>query len=183
MPIVGSPDAPKVLVSLFDYTCHHCRVMHGQLKQVHQSFSNQLVIVSLPMPLDGACNPAVKRTPSAHVGACEYTRLGLAVWRAKRAMAEQFDDWIFEPEKPPAVAEVRQFAEKLVGKEALGRALADEWVSRQLQEDVTIYEANCQTAKRGDMPQLIIGQVISFGMIRQVEDLYRLLDQQLALRR
>jgi hypothetical protein len=82
VPLLGSPGASNVIVSLFDYTCQHCRVMHPQLKAVQYTFSNQLVIVSLPMPLDSTCNYMVKQTPRPHTNACEYARLGLAVWRA-----------------------------------------------------------------------------------------------------
>jgi uncharacterized membrane protein len=33
VPLVGRPDAPRVMVSLFDYTCHFCRELHGPLRK------------------------------------------------------------------------------------------------------------------------------------------------------
>ena len=171
------------MVSLFDYTCHHCRLMHGHLKQAHQSFSNQLAIVSLPMPLDADCNPLVKLTPAPHVNACQYARIGLAVWRAKREVSEEFDDWVFAPERPLSVDQVRQHAETLVGKERFERALGDEWLGRQLQQDVDVFRANQQVTHKGAMPQLIVGGAISVGEMTRVDDLYRLLDAQMDLKR
>jgi hypothetical protein len=183
IPLIGSPEAPHIVVSLFDYTCHHCRLMHGHLKQAYHSFSNELAIVSLPMPLDSDCNPLVKLTPAPHVSACQYARIGLAVWRAKREVSEEFDDWLFAPERPLSVDEVRQHAEMLVGKERFERALADEWIGRQIQQDVDIFRANQQVTHKGAMPQLIVGGAISVGEMAQVDDLYRLLDVQMGLKR
>jgi uncharacterized membrane protein len=182
-PLIGSPEAPHVVVSLFDYTCHHCRLMHGHLKQVYQSFSNQLAIVSLPMPLDSDCNPLVKLTPAPHVNACQYARIGLAVWRAKREVSEEFDDWLFAPERPLSVDEVRQHAEKLVGKERFERAFGDEWITRQIQQDVDIFRANTQVTHKGAMPQLIVGGAIAVGEMARADDLYRLLEAQMGLKR
>jgi hypothetical protein len=183
VPLIGSPDAPHVMVSLFDYTCHHCRLMHGHLKQAYQSFSNQLTIVSLPMPLDSDCNPLVKLTPTPHVNACQYARIGLAVWRAKREVSEEFDDWLFAPARPLSVDEVRRHAEKLVGKERFESALRDEWIGRQIQQDVDIFRANQQVTHKGAMPQLIVGGAISVGEMARANDLYRLLEEQMGLKR
>ena len=182
LPLIGSPEAPHVMVSLFDYTCHHCRLMHGHLKQAQQSFSNQLAIVSLPMPLDSDCNSLVKLTPEPHLNACQYARIGLAVWRAKREVSEEFDDWVFAPERPLSVDEVRQHAEKLVGKERFDRAWGDEWIGRQIQQDVDIFRANVQVTHKGAMPQLIVGGAIAVGEMARADDLFRLLDAQMGLK-
>jgi len=52
--------------------------MHGHLLEAHRKFSNQLAIVSLPMPLCEKCNRTVKRSPKMHAQSCDYARLGLA---------------------------------------------------------------------------------------------------------
>ena len=181
LPVMGSPEASRVIVSLFDYTCHHCRYMHGQLKTVQHTFSNELAIVSLPLPLDEHCNRFARQTPSAHVGACEYARLGLAVWRAKPAVFSEFDDWVFAPHLPAALNEVRRRAEELAGRDALERALADGWGDRRILEDVAIYEANYRQSRRGEMPQLIIGSGIVAGVIDSMEELYRIIEERLGL--
>ncbi len=69
-----------------------------------QQFSNQLGIVCLPVSLSPECNPFIPRYNShANSNSCDYARLGLAVWRAKPEAHRQFDDWMFEPVKPPPV--------------------------------------------------------------------------------
>jgi uncharacterized membrane protein len=39
-PVIGSPEAPLKLLSLYDYTCRHCREMHPHVLELHRNFSN-----------------------------------------------------------------------------------------------------------------------------------------------
>jgi uncharacterized membrane protein len=163
VPVMGNVDAPNVMLALHDYSCHYCRSMHGPLKAIQQAFSNQLAIISLPMPLDSACNPMVRRTPRAHTNSCEYAKLGLTVWRANRAALASFEDYLFGPEKPPPLAQARERAKSLVGADAFERAAHDPWVAGQLQKDVTIYKLNTEQNKNGAMPQFFVGTNVLFG--------------------
>jgi uncharacterized membrane protein/protein-disulfide isomerase len=182
LPIIGSPSAPHLIVSLFDYTCHYCRDMHGLLLEAQRRFSNQLAIVSLPMPLDADCNHLVKRTSSAHANACQYAKFGLAVWRAKPEAFSEFDSWLFHPPAPLPLNEVKQRAEELVGREKLEQALADPWVTSQIQTNVAIYESNSRELPDGRMPQLVIGSAISVGPLQNIDQLYTMLAEQLGLK-
>ncbi|HKS38775.1 MAG TPA: vitamin K epoxide reductase family protein [Verrucomicrobiae bacterium] len=183
LPLIGSPRAPHAMVSLFDYTCHHCREMHELLHQAHAAFSNQLAIVCLPMPLDANCNPAIKRTADAHLNACEYARLGLAVWRADRTAFTRFDSWLFGHPSVPSLLQARQYAEQLVGREPLQRALADDWVNLQIERDVALYQLNHRKTRNSTMPQILVGSRIGFGSLSSVEDLFRLLETEFGLKR
>ena len=180
VPLIGAPSAPKAMVSLFDYTCHHCKVMHGILKEAHRRFSNELAIVSLPMPLDNSCNYTVRMTPAAHSNACEYARLGLAVWHANRAAHPQFDDWLFEPEHPPELPAARQRAAELAGPK-LEASLTNEWVNQYLQLGISIYATNYYFARQGSMPQLIVGTNLIAGTVNP-DELFARLDTQLGLK-
>ena len=180
LPVVGSPAAPHLIVSLFDYTCHHCRTMHAVLLQVQRNFSNALGIISLPMPLDPACNAIVKQTHPDHVNACAYARLSLAVWRARPSAHATFDHWLFAPERPPAVEEAHRYASELVGVVALQTAMSDPWVNEQIQRDIAVYDA-AYRAGQGSMPQLIIGNKVAVGTM-PLENIYQLLDDELNLK-
>ncbi|MBN2505590.1 MAG: hypothetical protein JXQ71_02735 [Verrucomicrobia bacterium] len=178
VPLLGSADAPVVAVALHDYTCHHCRIMHAHLAQARREFSNRLSIVNLLMPLDPKCNKLVRRAHPDHVNACEYARLGLAVWRAKGAAMEAFDDWVFTRERLPPPWEARRFAEQLVGSNALQRALQDAWVDRQLQVGIRIYATNYLHYRQGSMPQVILGSNVVVGTLGSARDLYPLVARQ-----
>src|ERR1035437_6293477 len=72
VPMIGSPDAPHIIVYLFDYTCIHCRALHPILVQTCQQFSNQLGIVCLPMSISPLSNPFIPRTSdTAATNSCE----------------------------------------------------------------------------------------------------------------
>jgi len=182
VPVVGSVDAPYAMLSLFDYTCHHCRVMHPLLMQAHQLFPTNLAIVSLPMPLDSTCNYTVRRTPVTHSNACHYAQLGLAVWRADKQKQPAFDDYIFSGEKPPAFEAAVDFARKLVGAEALDKAVRDAWIGQQLSRSISIYATNYFHIRNGSMPQIMINTNLTTGTLESVKDLLKILDKQLGLR-
>jgi hypothetical protein len=181
VPVIGSPAAPHSIISLFDYTCHHCQIMHGHLMEAHHRFSNQLAIVSLPMPLCEKCNHTVKRAPKVHAQACDYARLGLAVWRGNSRLHPQFDDFMFSRTDPPALVESQQFASRLLGPGTLERALKDPWIDQQIQRDISIYETNSLRGS-GNMPQLIIGTNVTSGTFGQAAELFQLLTNNLGLK-
>ncbi len=180
-PRIGSPSAPHVIVSLFDYTCPHCRSLHELLDHTWQQSRNQLTIVTLPMPLDASCNPLVRQTSSENLNACEYARLALAVWRSKPAAFPQFHSWLFAPLRPPALDEARRYAEHLVGTDALHQALGGEWIKRQLQIDIQLFETNSKRAGAWQMPQLMVGKSLSVGSINNPENLHLMLQEQFGL--
>ena len=180
VPMLGSPTNAQIAVSLFDYTCHHCRSMHPLLVEAQKMFGRSLSIVSLPMPLDPACNPTMQRANPKHANACEYAKLGLTVWRADRTKHHAFDDFLMAGDKPPPIEEARQRALQLVGAAAFERAAQDPWVDRQLATDIAMYELAFR-AGQGSMPQLILGQNVAVGSYLK-DDLIKLLVDNLGLK-
>jgi uncharacterized membrane protein len=181
VPVLGSPDAPHFIVCLLDYTCIHCRALHPILVQMSRQFSNQLCIVCLPVTLSSKCNPYIPQNLSASPDACEYARLGLAVWRIKPAVHGQFDNWLFTGMKPPPLDQAWDYAAQLVGADKLNAAMADPWVAQQIQTDCKIHRANWLAADSSAMPQIVIGNAVSSGPINSPEHLQILLNQYLGL--
>jgi uncharacterized membrane protein len=175
VPLLGKADAPDLMVSLFDYTCSHCRQLHRPLMETYRARSNTLAIVSLPVPLDPLCNPLVKRPLPEQTNACTYARLGLGVWRADRTRLEVFDDWVFSFPHPPSTNEVRARAESLVGAENLAKALQDPWIEDLLRTNIRLYHTNYLVYGKGRLPQLMIGTNLLVGLPGGPEDIYRLL--------
>jgi uncharacterized membrane protein len=166
VPITGSPTAPYVLVSLFDYTCHVCRDLHGLLNQAYAVNSNKLAIVHLPNPLDAACNPSIKQTQQAHVNACEHAKIGLAVWQADKSKFDSFTDKFFIPPQPMSVEESKQLASGLVGGANLESKLNNQWSADLLGKASKVYKANNDKTRSSKMPQIILGPKIYAGIFR-----------------
>lgn len=181
LPVSGSPRAPKKMVKLFDYTCHHCRDLHHLLDVVKAKYPTELAVVSLPMPLDAKCNPVMRSTPSAHVNACEYARLGLAVFFAKPAKFEEFSNWLFAPQRPPELDQAREYAAGILGRERLIASLADPRIDAQIRTDVEIYAASSRLGKSTAMPQMIFPAGASIGSVNDLQQLEGILSDALGL--
>jgi len=189
LPLIGAPDAPQVVVSLFDYTCAWCRKMHGVWTQTQQRYGSELAVITLAVPMAAECNAELKATPPAHQGACDYARLGLAVWRSDRSALAAFDHWMFAPAKPPPVAEAKDYAAQLVGRERLERALLDAWIDERLRANVALYTANSRELQRKgrppdeamSLPQAIAGGTIVVGALTKSAEVSELLAKELKL--
>jgi uncharacterized membrane protein/protein-disulfide isomerase len=179
LPILGSADAPKLLVVLFDYCCPHCRATHGYLLNGLASHKDELAVLVLPTPLNTKCNPYWEETEPRFEHACELARLALAVWRADRAAFPVFDAWLFEPEQPRDPVEARRQAEQLVTAAALERVLGDPWIDHQIEQNVTAYHNS--GAER--VPVILSPNMRSIvGRPESEAQLFQLLDKELSLR-
>ena len=179
-PLMGKTAAEHILVSLFDYTCHYCRELHPALVDACRRFSNQLAIVSLPVPLDASCNPLIKRQMAPHTNACALARIGLTVWLADRKQGEAFDDWLFAPPTPPLPAAAEAYARQLVGSNAFDRARTNAWISEQLRQDIALFEAMYKKFGQGSMPKVLIGTNLISGALARAQ-LAKMLAQQFGL--
>jgi uncharacterized membrane protein/protein-disulfide isomerase len=177
-PHIGNPDAPHVLVLLFDYCCPHCRATHGFLAEGLQRYPDQYVIVLLPMPLDTDCNPSVSETEPRFEEACDLARLALAAWSVNPEAFGEFDRWLFEPERPRALTEARQHAESLVDPALLQAALADPAIDARIAADVAAYvQSGAQT-----IPVLLSPEMDAVvGRTETAEDLFAILEPELGL--
>jgi uncharacterized membrane protein len=175
VPVTGPVNAPKKMVKLFDFTCHHCRDLHHLLKPVQQKYGEELAVVSLPMPLDAKCNRFMRSTPSAHINACEYARLSLAVFYAEPKAFHDYADWLFAPARPPEVDAAREHAAELIGRERLIAMLADPRVDDQIQRNVEIYAASSRAGRSSAMPQMIFPAGASIGAVSDLRQLEKIL--------
>lgn len=181
LPRMGSPTAPRHVISLFDYTCHICRDLHHLLEGQLLKYPGEFQIVNLVMPLCADCNPLMRETSPAHVNACHFARLGLAVFRASPEKSAEFDTYLFEGAKPPPLEQAKAKAAHMVGAPALAKALDDPWIAQRIEENVRLYKSNYFKIRRGEMPQLMIGDAISVGAIREEKQFGQFLEQQWGL--
>jgi uncharacterized membrane protein len=185
VPLIGSPDADRFIVSLFDYTCHDCQVMHGRLVKAREHFTNSFSIITMPLPLDQRCFPRITRQQAAHREACDYAKLGLALRRVSLESFQKYEEWYFGHAETPALETCREKAREIVGKEALEKALSDPWVDGMIRKSISIYEENGKATKSYRLPQIIVGETVNTGPLRDLNELVTLLETRLpgAMRR
>jgi uncharacterized membrane protein len=138
-PFVGSGNTTNFVAHFFDYTCPACRQFHSTLRSAHENYVNETTLVMIPVPLDAACNPAVKETAYVHQNACEYAKIGLALWRTSPQSYESYDQFIFHEQIPPSIDAARELADHLAGKDAMDRALADSEVTTILNKGLGMF--------------------------------------------
>ena len=178
LPHLGNPDAPHVLVLLFDYCCPHCRATHGFLAEGLERYPDQFTLVLLPMPLDADCNPTVIETEPRFAEACDLAALSLAVWEVAPESFPEFDAWLFEPERPRSLSDARARAESLADAAALQTALLDPQVDERIAADVEAY------ARSGapTIPVLLSPEMDSIvGRTEAADELFTILESELGL--
>jgi hypothetical protein len=172
--VLGRRESRHVVINMFDYTCHYCRDLHGFLLRAAAARPDDLAVLAMPVPTEVACNPFIPKTPPENVGACEYARYALAVFRARPEAFAEFDKWLWEPPRPPALEAIRLKAESLVGRTALQAALADPWLQKRMAEALAIYDAVGQ----GRIPKLLLAKAVTSGPIASYEQLERILKKE-----
>ncbi len=177
-PIMGSPDAPHILLYLFDYTCPHCRALHSHLEEALVRYKGQLAVVILPMPLNSDCNPTVNQTEPRHRDACSFAILSLAVWHINPSQHAIFDRWMIYTDFATITPDTaRAKAIELVGKEALDAAIASAWVRDELTRNIKLY----QFSGGGVIPKLIGKNTLIAGRPGSALDLFEVLEEELGL--
>lgn len=184
-PILGDPQAEHVALLLYDYTCPHCRVLHGYLRQAVRRYDGQFAVALSPAPLDADCNPHLTETEPAHELACELAGAFLAVWLVDAAAAPQMDAYLASEDAAGDRMHYRAFAETLVSAEALDRALADPRVPAFLKAGCDVNLAVGRSAGVGDrLPKLVLGttgQDVIVGRPGAAEELFTDLEAMLGL--
>jgi uncharacterized membrane protein len=170
--LLGPPAAEMLLVTLFDYTCPHCRAMHYQLRAARAHYGDRLGLILIPVPLNSGCNSAIDATSPQHDYACHYARLALIVWKHNRKAFPQFHDWLFEPLDAPPPGVARRRAAELVSDQPLNEAILDPWVDNRLRDCVALY----RNYGGGQIPKIVMAGRVITGDIERRKDLFRLID-------
>jgi uncharacterized membrane protein len=186
VPMAGSPDAPYVVILLFDYKCSHCQKIHFMLEEVIRRYSGKLAFVVCPTPLNTLCNPYIPRDDDAFKNSCELVKIGLAVWVAGREAFSAFENWMFTFEsggdswRPRSLETARAKAIELVGQVKFDAAWNDPWIGRYMQNCIQIYGQTIQNGK-GGVPKLVFGSRWVLPEPNNADDLIMILQNSLAL--
>ncbi len=179
VPLIGSPDAPHVIVKYFDYTCASCRDMEGDLKALLDRYPEEIAVIVLPTPLNRACNPYFGEGMKDHEHACELARLGLAAWKAQPESFAEVHDLLFQR---PVINEERaqELFIEIIPAEKLEAALRDPWVEQSLKANILDYKV--LSARNPRMPKLlVVDQKQLHGLAKSKEVFVSLIGKALGL--
>jgi uncharacterized membrane protein len=185
VPVIGSPDAPYVVTLLFDYQCSHCQKIHFMLDETVRRYDDKLAFMLCPAPLNTQCNPYIPRDADEFKNSCELTKIGLAVWVAKREAFPAFENWMFTFESgdrwlPRNLETARVKAVELVGQEKFDVAWCDPWIGRYMETCIQIYGQTIKSGM-GGIPKLIFGSRWVIPEPHNADDLVMILQNRLAV--
>jgi uncharacterized membrane protein/protein-disulfide isomerase len=158
-PMIGADTAEYIFVEMFDYTCPHCRENHDAVKAVVEQFGGKVSVVTLPVPLERSCNRYA--SGGGHAGACELSRLAVAVWLCDPQKFAEFHDWMMDSSRTPETA--RRRAQELVGRDALQAKLDSGEPAGYVDRHVTLY----QKAGAGSVPKLLFSTSSTNGKVQK----------------
>ncbi|MCE9591244.1 MAG: thioredoxin domain-containing protein [Planctomycetes bacterium] len=163
--VQGSPDAPKLVVEMFDYTCPSCRATYAMLMQARTRYGGQVAVVSVVVPLEPACNPQIHVVDRRFIGACELAKLSLAVGHADHDAWMKFHHWMFDADRARTPPEAKARAVELLGSDRLEKALRDPWVEQQLKRHIELFE---KAGGRG-VPITLWGPKVRSDLLQKME--------------
>jgi len=165
-PIVGHPDAEFIFAHMYDYTCPHCRAMHaGAIRGAQQYFGKSLAVMMLSTPMASACNDAIAVDDPIHAGACELSRVAVAVWRVDPKAFPRMHDWLMINQCTPR--EAFAFGSTLVGEDELRAELKEPNSAKYVARQVELYKK----IGAGAVPKILFPETTLTGEVDSVQTL------------
>jgi len=137
-PILGSPTASKYIVEFIDPRCGRCARFTPKLKAALDQLGDDYAVLLGFTPAEAACNEYVESTPDYAVGACELSRIALAVWLADADRYPAYHAWMFERYDDLTVELAVAEAGRLVGDQTLREAMAAPVLDRMIRRDIDL---------------------------------------------
>ena len=112
-PVMGSPQAPKFIAWLFDYTCDECHQAHRLLRDAVDLFDGRLAVLMIPTPMHPACNPTATCGDASRADGCELARMCHRVWQTDPARFALWDRRMSELSTRATLAEAMELARSI----------------------------------------------------------------------
>ena len=185
-PLIGSPEAPHVVVEMVSYDCPHCRQMYPIFEQALERYGDQVAMLVMPIPLDKGCNRLITDDASTHRGACGTARTALGVARVAPKRFARFHDFLMTgKDKPPAIERIVPKAYGMVGSTKLIPVTRGAEVKKQIESYVDLY-AQLQSQSTGNknfgLPVQILGDQVMTGSVEKPEDVFKAWEEHLGVK-
>jgi uncharacterized membrane protein len=174
---LGSPEAPNVVIELFDYTCQHCRETHKRVHSALRRYGDQLAFVVMPVPLELRCNKFMKSARPQNAGACNLAKIALIVSKLEPSQFAKFHEWMMaNKEKPRRYEQALVRAYQDVGQLRVRGGLEDaDDIDTRIARHVNIF-ANLgnewSSSAQFGMPVFIAGDKIASGSFENDQEYF-----------
>jgi uncharacterized membrane protein/protein-disulfide isomerase len=186
-PLIGSPDAPNIVVEMISYDCPHCRKTHKLLKQALARYGDQVALVVLVVPMENSCNRLITDSSASHPGACTTARMALGVARLKPGSFGRFHDFLMSgnKDKPPSLDSIIAKAYNTADRTRLRELRTSNELDKEIAANVNLYDSlrkQHKGEKEFGLPVQIIGDHIMTGGIEKADDLYKAWEEHLGVK-
>jgi hypothetical protein len=185
-PVIGSPEAPHVVVEMVSYNCRHCRATHRVMKQALARYGDQVALIIMVIPFERECNRLIVSSAASHRGACSTARMSLGVAALKPSAFAKFHDWLMaDKEEPPPIDSVVSRAYSLVNRDRLRELSGGDQLRKQIAGYVNLF-ARLREQHTGNkefgLPVQIVGDSIITGTVEKPRDLYDAWEKELGVK-
>jgi uncharacterized membrane protein len=185
-PLVGSPEAPHVLVEMVSYNCKHCRETHRRVKQAISRYGDQVAIIVMIIPFERECNKLITSSAGSHRGACSTARMALGVAQLRPTAFAKLHDWLMaDKDEPPELDSIVSRAYSLVNRDRLRELSGGDQLKKQIAGYVDLFAAlrnQNSSNKEFGLPVQILGDHVMTGTIEKSADLYRAWEEHLGVK-
>ncbi|TWT99732.1 Vitamin K epoxide reductase family protein [Botrimarina colliarenosi] len=173
--VLGSPDAPHLVVEMMDYACPHCREFHDKLTKALERFDGQIAVLVMPVPGEIACNKHVRKARKQSLGACFAAKLSMAVSDLDPEEFEAFHAWMLHDDTIPNRTRSLIEARRHVDGDELSAALRDTEgaLGARIKNYVELAAAIGKQGRFG-LPAQILGDRVVAGPSESVDALCKL---------
>jgi hypothetical protein len=186
-PIIGSIDAPHIVVEMVSYDCSHCRKTSRLMKKALSRYGEQVALVVLILPLESKCNRLIVDPNASHIGACTTARTAIALARLKPRSFPKFHEFLMSgsEKEPPSTTSILSKAFGLVDREKLQAERDSKAVEKKVADYVDLFALlRKQNSKNKDfgLPIQILGDHIMSGSVEKADDLYKAWEEHLGVK-
>ncbi|TWT89997.1 Vitamin K epoxide reductase family protein [Pseudobythopirellula maris] len=176
-PILGSPEAPHVVVEMMDYSCSHCRAVYPKLIEAQRRFGGDVAILILPVPTEILCNPYVKQANRKSRGSCKLAKLAVAFARLEPEHFEKLHSFMLRDEEKPSYTEALIEAQTMADRDRLSAETRLQEIPLIVQRNIELWVALRRRQDVG-LPLQIYGDAITSGDGASVEEICELWSKQ-----
>jgi uncharacterized membrane protein/protein-disulfide isomerase len=183
-PIIGSPEAPHIIVEMVSYDCPHCREMHNVMHEALKRYGDQVAILVMVIPLERSCNKLVVSAKASHPGACATARMALGVAALRPAAFPKFHDWLMaDKEKPPESDRIVSKAYATVDGTRLSELSSSGQLTKQIEGYVNLLGSLQKQSKNNSfgLPVQILGDKVMTGKVEKADEVFKAWEEHLGV--
>jgi uncharacterized membrane protein len=186
-PIIGSPEAPHIVVELVSYDCPHCRKANKFMKQALSRYGEEVALIVLTIPLEQRCNRLITDPAASHTGSCTTAGLACLIAKLKPTSFPRFHDYLMSgsDERPPSIGSIVAKAYGMADRTKLRELRENKEIAKQLEGYVDLFamlrKQNTDKKEVG-LPLQILGDTIMSGGIDKAADVYAAWEKNLGVK-